>query len=148
MTMPIVWPDLMPKSFRLTAERLMKLSPEILFRAWTQQIDHWFAARGSLIVSPEVNGLFFFETHFDGKRHPHYGRFLRLEPYRIVELTWVTSATKGFETMVTVEIVPTGGGSHLRLVHTGFPDEDSRNAHNEAWPRVLAQLEERIAVHR
>lgn len=60
----------------------MALSPDVLFRAWTQQIDRWFAAPGTAL----------------------YSRFLRLEPSRLVELTWVTGGTKGAETVVTVEM--------------------------------------------
>jgi hypothetical protein len=40
-----------------------------------------------LVVKGEVNMLFFFETHFKGNRHPHDGRFLRLEPGRLLQIT-------------------------------------------------------------
>ena len=144
-------PDISGRPYSLAVERLINLKPETLFNAWTKEFDVWFAAPGSVLMTGKVNTAFFFETEFrpnedsNIQRSPHYGRFLKLVSNEIIKLTWVTGAggTKGSETIVTVELTPKDEKTLLKLTHSGFPDEDSKNAHQQAWPMVLEQLEKR-----
>jgi uncharacterized protein YndB with AHSA1/START domain len=141
-------PDLAANRFRFTTERAMTATPDVLYRAWTEQFDRWFATPGTLLMKAEVNAVFFWEVHHEGHRFPHYGRFLRLEPDRLIEMTWLTGqgGTKGAETVVTVELVPEERGTRLRLTHAGFADQESMDGHEQAWPHVLAHLDERMSL--
>ncbi|MGW6335341.1 SRPBCC family protein [Nocardia rhamnosiphila] len=141
-------PDLSTRPYELTVERVMTASPELLYLAWTQGFDIWLAEPSSVRMRPEVNEPFYFETREEGKSRPHYGRFLRLEAGRLVELTWVTGAggTEGTETVVRVEFVKQPRGIRLRLRHSGFADEAARDRHRGAWPAVLDRLDERTAT--
>lgn len=136
-------PDLSARPFQFTIERTLPASPRAVYRAWTEHFDRWFAAPGTLSMKPEVGASFFFEARFEGQRHPHYGRFLRLEPDRLIEHTWVTGdpGTKGAETVVTVELAPREGGTQVVLTQAGFPDAENRDGHEEGWKLGLVELE-------
>jgi uncharacterized protein YndB with AHSA1/START domain len=146
-TAAVCIPDLSSRPFNLTTEFGLDVAPSVAYKAWTEGFDRWFAAPGTVWMVPEVNMPFFFETVHNKDRHPHYGRFLRLEPDHLVEITWVTGAggTKGAETVVTVELTPNGSGTHIHLTHAGFPDAESRDAHLQAWPMVLQQQNKQLS---
>jgi uncharacterized protein YndB with AHSA1/START domain len=142
-----VMPDLSSRPFKLNLKRSMQASAHALFEAWTtEKFDRWFAAPGTVIMKPQVDTAYFFEARHNGERHPHYGRFLKLEPDRLIQMTWLTAAgTRGVETVITVELIPRqDGGTELTLTHAGFADDDSRKGHEEAWPAGLEELDKQF----
>jgi len=141
---PIYPPDLSGRPHSLKRERIMHIPPAKLYRAWTQEWDRWFTTPGSVRMRAGVDEPFFFAVEFEGKVYPHYGRFLRLEPDSLVEMTWLTTTTKGFETVVTVKLEPHDAGTLLRLTHAGLPDDESMGQYDEGWQSVLEQQEQRL----
>jgi uncharacterized protein YndB with AHSA1/START domain len=140
-------PDLSTRPHNFTVERDMKATPEQLYLAWTERFDTWFAAPGVIRMRAEVDAPFYFETEYEDTRHPHYGRFLSLEPNRLVEITWVTGTpgTEGAETVVRVELEATKSGTRLRLTHAGFYDERGVKQHDDAWLEILGRLDDQLA---
>jgi uncharacterized protein YndB with AHSA1/START domain len=143
-------PDISDRSFTLTVEHTFNLPARIIYKAWTEEFGKWFASPRSVLMHPEVDSPFFFETEYKfetkqpASRHPHYGRFLKLDQNKLIEMAWITGkgGTEGAETIVTVELTSTEGGTHLRLTHSGFNTSSSRDGHAKAWPEVLQHLEE------
>lgn len=146
MTRSIPQPDTASRPFEAHAEHWMPLTPPRLYRAWTQEFDIWFAAPGTVVMDAQPGRPFYFATEFNGQLNPHYGRFLRLQPSRLVELSWITGegGTEGAETIVTVAFEPERDGTRVRLSHRGFPNAQSAARHEQAWPLVLAQQEQRL----
>jgi len=126
----------------VTATRQLKATPERVFRAWTDPADvkRWFKP-ARLIMNAQVDGLWHSEVEWEGKRWPHYGRFTRLERPRLFEQTWMSEATHGLETLVRVEFEAKGGGTEVRLTHSGLPDDQAEN-HRNGWEDILSSLDD------
>ena len=136
-------PDLSDRPASLQVSREVVLSPERVYEAFTtRRFEDWFAARGTLSMRAEEGAPFFFATEHEGKRHPHYGRFLKLDPARRIEMTWLTEdGTHGAETVLTITLEPSARGTSISLRHEGFSDTETMERHREAWPSVLARLD-------
>ena len=124
----------------LVIEREMPHPPEKIWRALTQGpliqewlmdndfepvVGHQFQFRSTPV--PQWNGI------IDSK-------VLVVEPNKKLAYTW---GTLGLESVVSWTLVATGGGTLLRLEHSGFgPDQDAAyKGANHGWKRFIGNLD-------
>ena len=146
MDKKLIAPDVAEWPHDARVQPVMRASPQALYRSFTTGWEKWFAFEGSLIANPAPQGQLFFVVEHQGRRHPHYGRFLALDPNRKVELTWLTGkdGTDGAETVLTVELEPGADGCALTLSHRGFYSQERADHHGKSWETILVNLDARL----
>jgi len=130
------------KTCDLTVSRTIAASPEEVFDFWIDPKSPggpWFGAQRA-IVNPVVDGLFYHVVQHEGRTWAHYGRFVALDRPRTIEHTWVSEATQGVETVVTITLEPQGGKTHVTLRHAGVPDDEMGRQHQDGWDWMLSAL--------
>src|SRR5580692_2699015 len=113
----------------LTVARTIAASPEAVFDVWMDPASPggpWFGA-ARLAIDVKVDGLFYFAVEHEGRTWAHYGRFLAIERPSpggsgVVEYTWMSEATQGAESVVTVTFQPLGEETEVTVRHAGVPD--------------------------
>jgi uncharacterized protein YndB with AHSA1/START domain len=139
------------KTFDLTVSRTIPGPADEVFDVWLDPKSPggvWFGVE-RVILNPVVDGLFYHAVKHEGRLWPHYGRFLRLDRGRAIEHTWVSEATRGLETVVSITLAPQDGGTLVTLRHAVVPDDEMGRGHKDGWTwylDVLAQRFEKLAV--
>ena len=131
----------------ITVSRTIPAPAEKVFDVWMDAKSPggpWFGAE-RVILNPVVDGLFYVAVKHEGRKWPHYGRFLQIARPHRVEHTWVSEATKGVESVVLVTLEPKGDQTEIILRHSGVPDDEMGRQHQEGWNWVLSMLAERFA---
>jgi uncharacterized protein YndB with AHSA1/START domain len=130
----------------VTVTRTIKAAPEAVYDVWldpTSPGGPWFAAARA-IVDVKVDGLFFHVADHAGRKWAHYGRFVKLERGRAIEYTWMSEATHGIETTVSIALRVTSAGTELELVHRDLPDDDSGRGHEAGWTFITDCVAKRL----
>jgi uncharacterized protein YndB with AHSA1/START domain len=134
------------KTFDLTVSRTIRGAADEVFDVWLDPQSPgglWYGVERA-ILNPVVDGLFYHSVKHEGRSWAHYGRFIRLERGRTIEHTWVSEATKGIETFVTITLVPRDGGTEVTLKHANVPDDDLGRSHEGGWKWYLDALSQRF----
>jgi uncharacterized protein YndB with AHSA1/START domain len=131
----------------LTVTRLITASPAQVYDVWLDKSSPggpWFGCKRA-VVDARVDGLFYSCVDFQDREWAHYGRFVTLErPGHIVH-TWVSEATQGLESVVSLTFEEKDGQTLVTLRHTGVPDDDAGRQHADGWAYVLDCIAQRFA---
>ncbi|HEU0030361.1 MAG TPA: SRPBCC domain-containing protein [Kofleriaceae bacterium] len=144
------------KLTNLECSRQIPASPREVFDVWIDPTcpgGPWFSPQteqqqSKIIFDAKVDGLFYHCVMAGGQSWIHYGRFTQLEPGKLVEHTWVCEATKGRESIVTTTFEEHDGGTFVKLVHSGVPDDDEGRGQVAGWQWVLGALSDTVANRR
>jgi uncharacterized protein YndB with AHSA1/START domain len=81
------------------------------------------------------------------RSYPHEGEYLRLERPRLIEFTWISTATNRQRSVVTVELRPIeDGGTELVLTHRSLPTKQAETEHRDGWTAALDHLTDVLAA--
>ena len=153
-------------STELVLERVVPLSPEALWRGWTDPglLPQWFCPLPWKVVETEIDlrpgGIFRTVMQGpDGTRMDNSGCFLELQPPH--RLVWTSALAPGYGPALEVSGIPTftciltfeaveGGTRYTaRALHR---DEATAQAHHamgfhEGWGQALTQLVQAVRGH-
>ena len=99
-------------------------------------------------LDPVIGGHYRFDIEDDGAV-VITGRYLQLEPGRLISFTWSCDrwADPSVESIVTISLAPNGDDCDLTLTHTLLPTEQIAG-HTKGWAAIANQLSDRLASPR
>jgi len=131
----------------LHLNRIFKASRERVFRAWTQAdlLEKWFHPVGFhtkvSTLELRVGGAYRLDlTGPNGEHSAFSGNYLEIVPPSRLVFTWVSEATNGEQTLVTLDFIERDGFTEVRLTHDRMADEAMILAHRLGWEACLEQL--------
>jgi uncharacterized protein YndB with AHSA1/START domain len=128
--------------------RVLPGSADEVFDTWIdpESLAIWMApgsvVRSVVEVDARVGGRFRIVMKGPDCDHEHTGEYRVLERPRRLVFTWISEATGGRSSTVTVEIRNRRPGEvELTLTHEGLLDENTTAKHRSGWADILEKLE-------
>ena len=105
-----------------------KATPAALYRLYMDPEQHGAAGGSAVQLDPKVGGRF---VAFGMLK----GRFLLLEPDRLIVQTWRSTSWKRSDpdSILMLTFTKAPGGAEISLVHVRIPDHDYRGVQH-GWP--------------
>ncbi len=121
------------------------------FSAWADpgKIEKWFGPKGFraevLEMDFRIGGRWRFKMiSQSGDVSHHYGRYLAIEPDKLLSFTWESEEdsdlTEGRETRVSVRFYAESGGSRVTLLHERLPTQQAKRALEFGWSSGIPKL--------
>jgi uncharacterized protein YndB with AHSA1/START domain len=135
---------------RLT--RRLKATPEEVFDAWLdpESLKQWMRPGDITVpiaeVDARVGGRYRIVMRGSEADYDHEGEYREIDrPHRLA-FTWISPATGGKPSLVTVELTPQGDETELVLTHAMLPNEDIAGKHRMGWTAALEELADHVAT--
>ena len=132
--------------------RFINVPTDRVYDAWTDpaQLRQWFGPENvrtrNIKADVRVSGNYRWDlTSPEGEEMSAFGEYKELVPGKKIVFTWQWNDDEAWEnrtSVVTIELVESGGGTELRLKHEQLPSEESRDRHHEGWNSLLDKLEQ------
>ena len=135
----------------LTIRRVLPFPRERVFRAWTdpKSVRQWFAPFALSVADAELDvrpgGHFRIMMRSEDNVYAHRGEYREVVPPERLVFTWISEATQGETTLVTVEFHERGAETELVLTHARLPDTAARERHEAGWVSIADRLAKHLA---
>ncbi|OAO04429.1 hypothetical protein A8B75_07360 [Sphingomonadales bacterium EhC05] len=135
----------------LEITRHFAASPKIVFAFVTrpEHLAQWWGPEGIHLGEHDLDftrlGPWGSVMHGDeGATYKVTGQVLAIEEGQSVSFTWAwhdEADVRGDESRVTFSVYADGkGGTDFVMLHSGLPDDDSANNHEDGWTSSLVKL--------
>jgi uncharacterized protein YndB with AHSA1/START domain len=128
---------------RVEVTTVIRAPRETVFDAWLtpDRLVHFLCAGDTRVAAIEVDARVGGEFHLvmanERGRYDHRGRYLEIERPSRLRFTWISAATDGAETEVTVTFDDADSGTRVTLVHVGLRDPRAAERHQSGWQSIL-----------
>jgi len=141
-------PIAIDEATQLQLRRHYAVPPAVVYAAWTQpeQLSHWMAPSDGFAptvatVDLRVGGHYELRMRDPGgEEHVVRGVFREVTANRKLVYTWAWQSTPERESLVTLELLSSGGGTDLVLTHARLADAEARDKHAQGWNGCLERL--------
>ena len=125
---------------------------ERVFAAWTDaaQLSQWFGPTDEHTsvadIDLRVGGNYRIAVHHvGGNVHTVIGTYQIIDPPKKLAFTWNWEGSAAPDTLVTIDLIPQGNSTEVKVTHEKFLDTDSRDKHDQGWNGGLNRLERYLA---
>lgn len=135
-------------SVALEVRRVLPVTPEAVFAAWTQAeaLGAWFAPTDDMTtvvhhLDARAGGSYRIEMRsVDGTRYVVRGTYTEFDAPHRLAFTWAWEGQDAEESLVELQLRSAGAGCELVLRHSRFAAEASRDGHLQGWEGSLGRL--------